>query len=229
MDLKDKHLLVTGAAIRVGKAITDTLLLKGARVSGHHRNSPFETQHPNLFPIPGELTDPVFPEKLIHAAVQHYGKLDGIVLSASIYSTQNWEKATAKDCARFQEVHVIASLRLIQAAKPHLPKGAIVAILDTFADKALRNHLPYLISKAGLFSIVKNLAIELAPEIRVNGVSPGPVLPPKEYTEDKIARVAQVPSLKRWGTPEDVANAVCFLLENDYMTGVNLRVDGGIF
>jgi len=117
-----------------------------------------------------------------------------------------------------------------RAAAPHLAAhgdGAIVNIVDLSAFTPFPNFLPHSVAKAGLLNMTYSLAMELAPAVRVNAIAPGPVLPPPEYTEQQLAVSAKRTLLKRWGTPADVARAVRYLVEAEYVTGAVLPVDGG--
>ena len=105
--------------------------------------------------------------------------------------------------------------------------GAIINIADVGALRPWRNYTPYLVSKGGIVTLTEALAKDLAPEVRVNAVAPGPVLLPDDWTEEQAAKTAKGVLLGRVGTPEDVAGAVVFLAQADYITGVVLPVDGG--
>jgi NAD(P)-dependent dehydrogenase (short-subunit alcohol dehydrogenase family) len=106
-------------------------------------------------------------------------------------------------------------------------EGAIVNILDLSAWEPWPDFAAHSVGKAGLLALTKQLALELAPAVRVNAVAPGPVLPPPDYSAAQAARLAQKTLLGRWGRPEDVAQAVMYLVEADYITGEVIVVDGG--
>jgi pteridine reductase len=126
-------------------------------------------------------------------------------------------------------LNVTAPYLLTLALAPALraARGSVVALTCVSADRPWKNYLPYSVSKAALASLVKGLALALAPEVRVNAVAPGTVLPPAEYAEAQLDRLrARVP-LGRLGEAADVARAVVFLAGNDYVTGQTITVDGG--
>ena len=106
-------------------------------------------------------------------------------------------------------------------------EGAIVNIVDLSAWEPWPHFAAHSVGKAALLALTRQLALEFAPEVRVNAVAPGPVLPPPNYSAEKIARTAARTLLERWGTPEDVAGAVLFLIQADYITGDTITVDGG--
>jgi 3-oxoacyl-[acyl-carrier protein] reductase/pteridine reductase len=105
--------------------------------------------------------------------------------------------------------------------------GAMVNIVDLAAFEPWPDYMAHSVGKAALLALSRQLALELAPTIRVNAVAPGPVLPPPDYTEAMVARTAKKTLLNRWGTAEDIAEAVLFFLKADYVTGEILAVDGG--
>ncbi len=106
-------------------------------------------------------------------------------------------------------------------------EGAIINIVDLSVFQPWPNFSAHGVGKAGLDALTRQLAVEYAPQVRVNSIAPGPVLPPEDYSEQKIAMAAKRTLLKRWGSPQDVADAMLFLLRADFITGITLPVDGG--
>jgi 3-oxoacyl-[acyl-carrier protein] reductase/pteridine reductase len=106
-------------------------------------------------------------------------------------------------------------------------EGVIINIVDESAWRPARNFTAHSVGKAGLLAFTRQLALELAPEVKVNAISPGPVLPPPDYTAKRIEQVAQQTFLKRWGKPQDVVDAMLFLVKSNYVTGEFITVDGG--
>jgi NAD(P)-dependent dehydrogenase (short-subunit alcohol dehydrogenase family) len=167
---------------------------------------------------------------LIEQAVAEFGRLDVLVNSASMWQRTPWAELDEAEWDRQLAVDLKGPFLCSQAAAPHLAAhggGAIVNIADLSAFTPFPNFLPHSVAKAGLLNLTCALAMELAPAVRVNAIAPGPILPPPDYTEQQIAASAQRTLLKRWGAPEDVARAVRYLVEADYVTGVVLPVDGG--
>ena len=164
--------------------------------------------------------------------MQSFGRLDALVNNASSFfqtpvgeiSVDQWEDLIG--------TNLRAPLFLVQAAAPALKKtqGAVVNITDIHAERPLKNYVVYSVAKAGLVGLTRSLARELAPEVRVNAVAPGPILWPDDDAFDELSRqriISHTP-LKREGTPDDIARAVHFLLaEATYVTGETINVDGG--
>lgn len=232
--------LVTGAARRVGAAIARCLHGR-CDLALHYRHSsgPMQALAQELeglragsvLTLPAELADVAGLGVLVERVVARFGRLDGVVNNASgFYPTPLGEVGEAQFDELFAS-NAKAPFFLAQAAAPHLRAsgGAIVSLLDIYAERPLPDHPVYSMAKAAHRMAVMALAQALGPEVRVNGVSPGTVLwsekPFKAETQEAIdTRTA----LKRVGSPEAVAEAVRFLLlDADYCTGTILPVDGG--
>lgn len=235
--------LVTGAARRVGAEIARCLHAAGAAVAVHFRGSRAEAlalaATLNAF-RPGsaeafqaDLRDTSAIEGLVGAVVARFGNLDVLVNNAS--SFYRTPVGTIGEAAWDDLVgsNFKAPLFLAQAAAPHLRRrrGCIVNITDVHAERPLKGYPLYSAAKAGLLGLTRALAQELAPEVRVNAVAPGPIAWPENDTdfppEERAAILAHTP-LGRTGTPADIAGAVRFLaFEAPYVTGQVLNVDGG--
>lgn len=232
--------LVTGAARRVGAAIARRLHAE-CDLALHYRNSGDAMQEladelqarrgGSVLTLRAELADTAALPALVERVVGHFGRLDGLVNNASsFYPTPLGETTEAQFDELFAS-NAKAPFFLAQAAAPHLraARGAIVSLLDIYAERPLPDHPVYSMAKAAHRMLVLALAQALGPEVRVNGVAPGTVLwsekPFKAETQEAIdTRTA----LQRVGSPEAVAEAVRFLLlDADYSTGTVLPVDGG--
>lgn len=236
MDLKGKHVFLTGGGKRLGRALCEALLTEGAVLTLTYRHAKAEAEEvvrraaalgTKAQAIALELTDfESFPQK-VSETVSSLGPPSVFIGCASDFFPTPLKRVTEKEWDHFLEVNLKSYFFLIQAFLKEMKKGVIVNLVDIYAEKPLKNFTPYTVSKAGLGMMTKNLALELAPGIRVNAVSPGPVLLPENFTEEQTLRAKESTLLKRIGTPEDIVNAVLFLIQNDYMTGANLKVDGG--
>ncbi len=182
--------------------------------------------------LAGDLRDPAVPGHLVARVLERFGGLDGIVHNASLYQPAPLAEITPGTWEDMEGIHVHAPFYLAQAAEAVLRsrQGAIVHIADIYAERPLRNYLPYSVSKAALIALTRALAKELAPEVRVNSVSPGVILwaeaglPAEGDQQSILDRTA----LKRRGEPADIASMVCTLLfDAPYLTGQNIVVDGG--
>jgi pteridine reductase len=239
--LAGKSALVTGAARRVGAAIARELHAQGANVVIHHRASAGEARalaaalngmrSGSAALAQAELRDTAALAGLIDHAVQAFGRLDILVNNASAFYPTPVGEITEAQWDDLVGSNLKAPLFLSQAAAQELRRtqGLIVNIVDIHALRPLKRHTVYSMTKAGLAMLTRALARELGPEIRVNGVAPGPVLWPEDeiepaLKEEIVARTA----LKRAGSPEDVARAVAFFAKDaPYVTGQILAVDGG--
>ena len=240
--MHDKVVLITGGGKRVGAAICRRLHAAGAQLMLHYRSSAGEArllqaelnhQRANSVAlIQADLLDLAKLPSLVEQTVQTYGRLDGLVNNASSFFSTPVGDITPAAWNDLIGTNLQVPLFLSQAAAPALRKahGAIVNITDIHAERPLKNYVVYSVAKAGLVGLTRSLARELAPEVRVNAVAPGPILWPDDESFDELSRqriISHTP-LRREGTPEDIARAVHFLLaEASYVTGETLNVDGG--
>jgi pteridine reductase len=233
--------LVTGAARRIGAAIARTLHASGHDLALHCRNSRAEldalvgdlerARARSTLALQADLAEPDRLPELVAATVRHFGRLDALVNNASAFHPTAFATTTPAQWDALFAVNARAPFFLAQAAAPHLAnaQGAIVNIADIHAERPLRDHAVYAMSKAALLHMTRALALELAPDVRVNAVSPGAILWPEggKDPQAQAAILARTP-LARTGTPEDIAEAVRWLLQDArYCTGQVLRVDGG--
>ena len=240
-DLQGKVVLVTGAARRIGAAIARRLHAAGANVLLHYRGAEAEAANleaelnaaraKSASKVKADLLAPIAPRSLISAAMERYGRLDVLVNNASTFyptavgaiEVGHWEELMGSNLR--------APLFLAQEAAPQLKLngGAIVNLADIHAERPLKGYLVYSIAKAGLVALTRALALELAPEIRVNGVAPGAIAWPEDgqFEPAERARIVAGTPLARLGAPEEIAGAVHFLATAPFVTGQVLAVDGG--
>ncbi|HRP96704.1 MAG TPA: pteridine reductase [Rhodocyclaceae bacterium] len=234
--------LITGAARRVGAEIARTLHAAGATVVLHHRHSAGEAhalaealnaQRPrSASTLQGDIKDDGVPEALVADLLARHGRLDGLVNNASSFFPTPIGTIGTTAWIDLIGSNLKGPLFLSQAATPALraQRGAIVNIVDIHAERPLRGYPVYCAAKAGLLGLTRALALELAPEVRVNGVSPGPIEWPTDdqFPDEERSAIIDHTLLKRVGTPADVARTVRFLLfDAPYVTGQVLAVDGG--
>jgi pteridine reductase len=240
--LAGKTALITGAAKRIGRAIASRLHGAGANVVLHHRGAEAEAHElaaklnalrtGSAETAYADLLDTDRLPELVALTVRRFGGLDILVNNASSFYPTPLMELTGDEFKELMGTNLKAPLFLSQAAAPQLKArhGAIVNIVDIHAERPLRNYLVYSIAKTGLAGLTRALALELAPEVRVNGVSPGPIAWPDDGSFDSALqeRVIRHTLLKRQGEPDDIAKAVLFLCSDaEYITGQIIAVDGG--
>ncbi|MCX7854445.1 MAG: SDR family oxidoreductase [Anaerolineae bacterium] len=239
MNLSGKVALVTGGAVRVGRAIALGLASAGAHLVIHYHRSAdaaWETvsearqRGVEAIALQADLANPEEAQALARAAEAHFGRVDVLVHGASPFVRASLSGTTPEIWRQVLGVLVDGFFILARELTPGMVargEGNIAVILDRGTFDPWPDFLAHSVGKSALWALARNLAVELAPYVRVNGVVPGPVLPPPDYPEEDRARIAQGTLLRRWGNPQDVVEAVLFLLRADYITGEVLFVDGG--
>jgi pteridine reductase len=235
--------LVTGAARRVGAEIARILHAAGARVAVHQRTTSqaarglvaeldaIRPDSAGLFQA--ELCDNDAVRRVVEMVVERFGRLDALVNNASSFFATPIGTTDAGAWDALIGSNLKGPFFLAQAAAPHLraSHGAIVNVTDIHAERPLRGYSVYCAAKAGLLGLTRALAVDLAPEVRVNAVAPGAIAWPEDETDfPESARVAIVENtlLKRVGAPTDIARTVKFLIfDAPYITGQVISVDGG--
>ena len=241
--MQERAILITGGAKRIGAAITRTLHAAGASVIVHCNRSRAEAEKlvaelnglraKSAALVQGDLLALNALNGLVVQAVSMFGTLDGLVNNASTFYATPVGSISEDHWNELIGANLQAPLFLSQAAAPYLRqnRGAIVNIVDIHAERPLKDFAVYSIAKAGLAGLTRSLAIELGPDIRVNGVSPGAILWPDDgdhFKPDEQKRIVDQTPLRRVGSPEDVAGAVKYLLlDATFVTGQILAVDGG--
>jgi len=241
--VQDKVVLITGGAKRVGAAICRRLHGAGAKLMLHYRASAGEARllqaelngvrADSVALIQADLLDLAKLPSLVDQTVMRFGRLDALVNNASSFFTTPMGEIQPAQWDDLMGTNVRAPLFLSQAAATPLKKtqGSIVNISDIHAERPLRNYVVYSIAKSALTGLTRSLARELAPDVRVNAIAPGPILWPEgdeSFDEVSRQRIISHTPLKREGTPDDIARAVHFLIADaPYVTGETLNVDGG--
>ncbi len=237
MSLDGKRILITGAARRVGRGLALAIAHAGGDVVIHYGQSQdealslseeIESLGRKAYRVQAELSDPVQVEGLVTKANEH-GPLYGLVNSAAIFEAHSWQDTTLEDWNRHLMVNLTTPFLLSQAFARQLPPGATGRIVNLLDWRALRpgaDHLPYTISKAALAALTQSLAVALAPNITVNGLALGAVLPPSDGAP--LANIIKNVPAGRWAELGEVGQALVFLLEGPtYITGETIYVDGG--
>lgn len=232
--------LITGSAKRLGCAMLRRLHHQGYRVIIHcHRSiddaqqlaGDFNQQRAHSAAvIAGDLTQNDTLQRLATEALQCFGRLDVLINNASAFYPTAIGQASFDDWEQLMGSNAKAPFFLSQALAPALSQqnGCIINMVDIHAERPLQEHPIYCMAKSALLMLTKSLARELAPTIRVNGIAPGAILwPSNDIAEaDKTMILRQIP-LERLGTPDDIADTACFLIQSSYINGQVIAVDGG--
>lgn len=236
-----KWALVTGGAKRIGATIAETLHDNGFNVAIHYNSSSDSAEQlcaqfnakkqDSSIAIGADLLDQSSLENLIPSLIEKTKRLDVLVNNASTFYPTPIEKISLEDWENLFGTNLKAPLFLSKYAAKYLrqSRGTIINIIDIHSKKPLKDHPIYGSAKSGLAMLTRSLASDLAPAVRVNGISPGLILWPENNPSDQVKNniLQQIP-LKKIGTSEDIANCVLFLIEDaPYITGEIIAVDGG--
>jgi pteridine reductase len=239
--LNGKCALITGAAHRIGATIARVLHDQGMDLLIHYRHSAAAAESlrdmleadraDSVRLVQADLHQTGSHHKLIDNALDFRGRLDLLVNNASSFYPTPMDEATLEQWNDLIGSNLQTPFFLSQAAAPLLRKhqGVIINLIDIHAERPLKGYPIYSVAKAGNAMLVKSLARELGPEIRVNGIAPGAILWPENgLSEEDRETILQRTALKRPGTPEDIAHTLLFLLRDaPYITGQIIAVDGG--
>ncbi len=237
-----KNVIVTGASRGIGRAIAMELAKRGYRIAINYARSKDRALEvlKSIREIGGEaeiyradVSSYPEVENMVMEFHRKYGNIYGLVANAGIYIRKNIRDMSIDDWNRTIEVNLNGAFYLVKAALPYMERGSIVFVSSQLAFKGSPSSVAYSASKAGMLGLMRSLAIQLAPDIRVNAVAPGTIDTDMiaSYTlERRKEREKEIP-LGRIGKPEEVARAVAFLLDEDssYITGATLDVNGGLY
>lgn len=238
MDPSGRVALVTGGARRVGRTIALALAARGARVAVHYHASAAEAEEvvrearalgTEAWAVAADLREPDAPERLVRETAARFGALDVLVNSAAVMLRTPLAEVTPAQWDEIMALNLRAPFFCARAAAGLMRErgGVIINIADLAGLESWPAYIPHGISKAGVIHMTSALARTLAPAIRVNAVAPGAVLLPEQWSAEDAERLARTTPLRRIGSPADVAQAVLYLLEAEYVTGETLVVDGG--
>lgn len=238
--MNGKVVLVTGGAIRVGRAIALAFAARGAHVGITYRSSagPAEQTAEEMRGLGARAAavrcDQRHPEQVAAAVEQverELGPVEVLVNNASVFRRTPLPEATLEDWDEHLEVNLRGPWLFARVLGPEMKRrgaGVILNLVDIAAERPFAGYLPYCASKAGLASLTLGLAKALAPEVRVNGIAPGVAEWPDDYPEEQKRLLLERTPLRRAGTPGDIAAAAVYLAESPFVTGVILPVDGGL-
>lgn len=227
MNLSGKKALVTGGAVRIGRAIAEALLAEGAEVIIHFRTSEKEADAfwPNI--IQADLSDPAQCETLLERAAQQFGSIDILINNAAVFYQTKLADSTHDVVMEELQINLLAPLALIRGFAQQTKTGKIINLLDRRITSHDTTCVPYMLSKKGLEELTKLAALDLAPGITVNAVAPGAILPPPKDSDNPAWEYAGTIPLGKRPTPANIADAVLYLLKSEHITGQTIFVDGG--
>ena len=239
-----KVALITGSGKRrVGNVVARRLAWRGYSIAIHYNRSAYDARETveeltslgiQASAHQADLAHETHVQKLVDETLENYGRIDVLVTAAAIWERKRLEDVTADDVRRYFDINTLATFLCCQKvglAMVNQPEGgSIVTIGDWAIERPYLDYAAYFPSKGAIPTMTRTLAVELAhrnPKIRVNCVLPGPVMMPTELSPEEVQAAVAGTVLQRGGSPEDVAQAVEFFIENDFVTGVCLPVDGG--
>lgn len=242
MNLTDKVFIITGGK-RIGRVVGRELSARGAHLVLSYRGSKeealqtvadAETLGRRATTVAADVGQPADCAAIIAHAIATFGRVDGLVNMASIYRAVPFDLVTEREWNADIDVNLRSAFLCAHAAAPHMRAqggGRIVNFADWLARSGrphYRGFTSYYTAKAGIVALTEALALELAPDqILVNAIAPGPIVAPPGLSVDEISEVAKATPLGRWGGEVEIAKAVIFLCETDFVTGETIRVDGG--
>jgi NAD(P)-dependent dehydrogenase (short-subunit alcohol dehydrogenase family) len=228
--------LVTGATRRLGRSIALALAAEGANIVVHYRRSPSDAEElcariaavgARAWSLRADFDDLSDTATLVERAIRIAGRLDVLVNNASVFGPSTLADMRFEGFVDSMRVNAWAPFVLARDFARRAKKGAIVNLLDTRLSGYDLSHAAYILAKHTLALLTRMAALEWAPEVRVNGVAPGPMLPPPGGDEHYLDALAAKLPLRRHGEPGDIADAVLFLIRSEFITGEIVYVDGG--
>ena len=234
--LRGRTALVTGGARRLGRATALALAEAGVHVGVHYLASGAEAEETaaairahgvRAVALPADLGQPATLESFFGRAVEALGPIDILINNASIFPAARLTEVSVDEIERNLRVNALGPFVLARALAAQQRPASVVNFLDTRVLDYDAKHVAYHLSKRMLFDLTRMMALEFAPAVRVNGVAPGLILPPRGEDEAYLARLAHTNPLQRYGGPDDVVAAVLFLLRSPFITGQIIYIDGG--
>jgi pteridine reductase len=239
MNLTDKVALITGGAKRVGKAIVHAFAARGCKIVVHYHTSHQEAEQTiqellaaghEAMAVQADVTQEAEVARMVETAVARFGHIDVLVNNAAVFFRTPIDTLSVEEWEQMLDVNLTGTFLCAQKIGLHMREwgwGHIINIADVAGQRPWADYIPYSVSKACVITLTQGLALELAPEVMVNAILPGPVLFQDETPEPVRQREIEKTLVKRAGTPEEVAELVVFVAESDYSTGGLFHVDGG--
>jgi len=243
MNIKDKVVIITGGARRIGRTICLTLAERGAKIVINYNKSEKDAKellndlnrinHTRAIAVKADVSKSDEVKNMVESTMAHFKTIDILINNAAIFFKTQLFDMSEDDWDLFMDTNLKGPFlcsQIVGKIMSDKGSGKIINIVDSFViSKETEHYIPYMVSKAGLVMLTKTLARTLAPDIHVNAIAPGPVLFPYNFTEGEKTQAVEGTALKRNGSPEDIAMGVIFLIESEYITGEVLHINGGMF
>jgi pteridine reductase len=243
MNIKDKVIIVTGGARRIGRTICLTLAKRGAKIVINYNESEKDAKellnhldrinHRSAIAVKADVSNSEEVQYMVESTLAHFKTIDILINNAAIFFKTQLFDISEDDWDLFMDTNLKGPFLCAQKVGKIMSdrgSGKIINIVDSLTiSKETEHYIPYMVSKAGLVMLTKTLASTLAPAIHVNAIAPGPVLFPYNFTKEEKKQAVESTALKRNGSPEDIAMGVLFLIESEYITGEILHINGGMF
>jgi pteridine reductase len=239
MDLKGKTAIVTGAGVRLGRAMALAMAERGARLVVHYNRSAGPAQEvvqqiealgSEALAVPADLGQPRQAPSIVERAVERFGRADVLVNSAAIFERGPWDETTEENWDRHFDINLKSPFFLLQAFARQVGgerQAHIVNMADWRGVRPGTAYVAYTLTKAALIALTQSMAQALGPNIQVNAIAPGLILPPPGQGPEYLEREALKIPAQRTGSPAEIAKALLYLLDNDFVTGELLHVTGG--
>ena len=239
MELDGKAAIVTGGAVRLGRALSLALAEQGVRLAIHYGSSAgpaeavvgeIKAMGSDAMAIQADLSQPGEARSIVERAAAHFGQVDILLNSAAVFEPGNWDDTTEAAWDRHFAINLKSPFFLSQAFAAQVGReraGHIVNIADWRGARPGPDHVAYTLTKAAVIAMTKSLALALAPNIQVNAIAPGLILPPPGQDQAYLESKANEVPAQRVGSPKEIANAMIFLLHSDFVTGDLIFVTGG--
>jgi len=239
MELNGKIALVTGGAKRIGKTIVTALAARGCNLVVHYHTSQSEAEETvrevlaagrEAVALQADITQEAEVDRMIEAAVARFGRIDVLVNNAAVFFRTPVDTVTIEEWEQIMNVNLTGTFLCAHKIGLRMREwgwGHIINMADVAGQRPWADYIPYSVSKACVITFTQGLAIELAPQVMVNAIVPGPVLFQEDTPEEVQQREINKTLIKRTITPEEVADVVVFVAESDYSTGSLFHVDGG--
>jgi NAD(P)-dependent dehydrogenase (short-subunit alcohol dehydrogenase family) len=239
-NLRGQTAIVTGGAVRLGRALVDRLAREGADVCVHYGSSRAAAEETvralrklgvRATSVQADVNEPVSAAQHVCAhALREFGRIDVLINNAAIFARGSLLETDEVNWDRHLNINLKSPVFLCRELAKSLARDSrahIVNIVDWRAERPGAGHLAYSVAKAGLVALTKALALELAPQVQVNAIAPGAILPAPGASREQFAALGRQAPLQRTGHPDDIADAVVYLLRSEFVTGEVLHVTGG--